>query len=347
MNELLWQAPLLALVGSIAGFLNVLAGGGSLLTLPVLIFLGLPAATANGTNRVAIFIQNISAISGFRKQGVFPWRISLLCTLPALAGAWLGANLAVDIDDQLFKRLLAIIMIGVLIFTAWDPMKRIRVEKMHLTPLRTAALLVSFFFVGIYGGFVQAGVGFLIITALPVGAFGERLGIELNANTSDLEGKVDVRVPNYEADIFLGAGGLYNEDNYFIANGNCFIRDEVFSPALTLGIGFKALVGEVELSRIDYDLASMNFALFGRYDFRKNYYDMPFSVEVGVSGATKPLCFNDTERYIDCTGAVYGHIVHNAAILVGGRYLDMRFDRGAGEVKTKEYAIFFGCKLFI
>lgn len=166
MNDLLWQAPLLALVGSVAGFLNVLAGGGSLLTLPVLIFLGLPAATANGTNRVAVFIQNISAISGFRRQGVFPWRISLLCTLPALAGAWIGANLAVDIDDQMFKRLLAVIMIGVLIFTAWDPMKRIRVEKMHLTPLRTAALLVSFFVVGIYGGFVQAGVGFLIITAL-------------------------------------------------------------------------------------------------------------------------------------------------------------------------------------
>lgn len=166
MNDLLWQAPLLALVGSVAGFLNVLAGGGSLLTLPVLIFLGLPAATANGTNRVAVFIQNISAISGFRRQGVFPWRISLLCTLPALAGAWIGANLAVDIDDQMFKRLLAVIMIGVLIFTAWDPMKRIWVEKMHLTPLRTAALLVSFFVVGIYGGFVQAGVGFLIITAL-------------------------------------------------------------------------------------------------------------------------------------------------------------------------------------
>jgi len=187
----------------------------------------------------------------------------------------------------------------------------------------------------------------LLIVLFPAGAFGERLGIELNANTSDLEGKIDVRVPNYEADIFLGAGGLYNEDNYFIANGNCFIRDEVFSPALTLGIGFKALVGEVEISDIDYDLASMNFALFGRYDFRENYYDMPFSVEVGVSGATKPLCFNDTERYIDCSGTVYGHIVHNAAILVGGRYLNLRFDRGAGEVKTKEYAIFFGCKLFI
>jgi len=166
MNALLWQAPLLAALGVVAGILNVLAGGGSLLTLPVLLFLGLPAALANGTNRVAIFIQNIFAIGGFRRQGVFPWRIALLCTAPALVGAWFGANLAVDIDDQLFRRLLAMIMLGVLAFTTWDPLRKVQLAELRLTTLRVAALLVSFFLVGIYGGFVQAGVGFLIITAL-------------------------------------------------------------------------------------------------------------------------------------------------------------------------------------
>ena len=166
MNELLWQVPLLAMVGVVAGFLNILAGGGSLLTLPVLLFLGLPAAMANGTNRVAIFIQNIFAITGFRRQGVFPLRIALICTGPALLGAWIGANLAIDMDDQLFRRLLALIMLAVLVFTTWDPLRRVQLAEMHLTPLRLLALLGSFFLVGIYGGFVQAGVGFLIITAL-------------------------------------------------------------------------------------------------------------------------------------------------------------------------------------
>jgi len=166
MNELVWQLPLLAGLGIIAGILNVLAGGGSLMTLPVLLFMGLPAATANGTNRVAIFVQNIFAIGGFRKQGVFPWRFALLCTAPALVGAWLGANLAVDIDDQLFKRLLALIMLGVLVLTAWDPFRRIQQSDLHLSPLRLLVLVVSFFIVGIYGGFVQAGVGFIIISAL-------------------------------------------------------------------------------------------------------------------------------------------------------------------------------------
>ena len=163
-----WQIPALKLVGVIAGFLNVLAGGGSLLTLPLLIFFGLPAATANGTNRVAIFCQNIFAITGFKRQGVFPIRLALLCTPPALLGSYLGANLAINVDEMLFRRLLAMIMVGVLLFMVFDPMKRFRSQERPMTPMRTVVLIVSFFGVGVYGGFVQAGVGFLIITALLV-----------------------------------------------------------------------------------------------------------------------------------------------------------------------------------
>ena len=168
IDPYLWQIPALMLVGVIAGFLNVLAGGGSLLTLPLLIFFGLPAATANGTNRVAIFCQNIFAITGFKRQGVFPIRLALLCTPPALLGSYLGANLAINVDEMLFRRLLAMIMIGVLLFMVFDPMKRFRSQERPMTPMRTVVLIVSFFGVGVYGGFVQAGVGFLIITALLV-----------------------------------------------------------------------------------------------------------------------------------------------------------------------------------
>lgn len=168
MDPYVWQLPVLFVVGTVAGILNVLAGGGSLLTLPLLIFMGLPGAMANGTNRVAIFAQNVFAIGSFRKRGVFPVKLALLCTLPALAGSWFGANLAVSMDDLLFKRVLALVMIGVMIFTALDPMKKLRLEERPMTRTRGAVLLLSFFFVGIYGGFVQAGVGFIIITALLV-----------------------------------------------------------------------------------------------------------------------------------------------------------------------------------
>ena len=168
MDPYFWQLPLLFVVGIVAGILNTLAGGGSLLTLPLLIFMGLPSAVANGTNRIAIFCQNIFAIRGFSKRGVMPLQLALLCTPPALLGSWIGANLAIDLDDQVFKQVLALIMIGVLIFTAVDPMKRFRQEDVQFGLWRKSLIVVSFFGVGIYGGFVQAGVGFLIITALLV-----------------------------------------------------------------------------------------------------------------------------------------------------------------------------------
>jgi len=168
MDPYVWQVPVLALVGVLAGFLNVLAGGGSLLTLPLLIFFGLPAATANGTNRIAIFCQNIFAITGFKRQGVFPIRLALICTPPALIGSYFGANLAITVDEMVFRRLLALIMVGVLIFMIIDPMKHLQQAEKPMNPLRLAVLIVSFFGVGVYGGFVQAGVGFLIITGLLV-----------------------------------------------------------------------------------------------------------------------------------------------------------------------------------
>lgn len=168
MDAYFWQLPLLFVVGIVAGILNVLAGGGSLLTLPLLIFMGLPGAIANGTNRIAIFCQNVFAIQGFRKRGVMARDLVLLCTPPALLGSWVGANLAISMDDQLFKRVLALIMIGVLVFTAVDPMKRFRKEDVTLSGLRKVLIVVSFFGVGVYGGFVQAGVGFIVITALLV-----------------------------------------------------------------------------------------------------------------------------------------------------------------------------------
>ena len=166
--ELFWQLPLLFLIGILAGVLNVLAGGGSLLTLPLLIFMGLPSAVANGTNRIAIFCQNLFAIRGFKKRGYFSTELALICTPPALLGSWLGASLAISMDDMVFKRLLAVIMIGVLIFTALDPMKGRRYEGISFETSRKLALAISFFFVGIYGGFVQAGVGFIVIAALMV-----------------------------------------------------------------------------------------------------------------------------------------------------------------------------------
>jgi len=128
----------------------------------------LPAAVANGTNRVAILAPNVVAVPAFRRPGKLPLRLALACTLPALAGSVLGARLAVDVDDALFRRILALVMLGVGVLTLVDPARRLRVAPRAVTPARTVALAASFLAVGFYGGFVQAGVGFIIIAALLV-----------------------------------------------------------------------------------------------------------------------------------------------------------------------------------
>lgn len=110
----IWQIPVIFTIGVIAGFINTLAGGGSLLTLPMLIFLGLPTAVANGTNRLAITVQSIFAVAGFRKKGISDFKSSLLLSIPVLIGSAVGAKLSMDVSDVLFKRILAVIMLFVL-----------------------------------------------------------------------------------------------------------------------------------------------------------------------------------------------------------------------------------------
>ena len=167
--QLVWQIPLILITGFAAGFVNVMSGGGSLLTLPVLIFRGLPAAKANSTNRIAITIQCASGVAGFHRKGFSDFlRFSALLVLPAITGALIGANIAVDMPDVLFKRVLAAIMVGVLGLTLFSSARKSQGESVTpcLSWKRKIAAMSVYFLIGIYGGFIQAGVGFIIIAAL-------------------------------------------------------------------------------------------------------------------------------------------------------------------------------------
>ncbi|WKN42040.1 sulfite exporter TauE/SafE family protein [Tunicatimonas pelagia] len=153
--------------GFAAGFINTVAGGGSLISLPILIFLGLPPAVANASNRVAIFSQNIFGVLGFKSKGVSAFPFSLWLGLSALVGAVIGAKIAVDIPEDLFNKLLAIIMIVVVAFIIKKSVQKEGAELLERMGTKHQVVSIAlFFFVGIWGGFIQAGVGFLIIMVL-------------------------------------------------------------------------------------------------------------------------------------------------------------------------------------
>ncbi len=162
----------LGVVGLVAGTLNVMAGGGSFLTLPVMIFLGLPAGVANGTNRVAILVQNVGAVWSFRRHRLLARGWLASAALPALVGAGLGTWLAVQIGDRSFERILAALMVVITVWTIWDPVGRRRPREElgeGMGPLARWGLALGFFGAGVYGGFVQAGIGFLLLTLTTLG----------------------------------------------------------------------------------------------------------------------------------------------------------------------------------
>ncbi len=140
--------------------LNVVAGGGSFLTLPTLIFLGLPHDVANGTNRLAILIQTGAAAASFHRAGAAPVRLLGRLGIAAALGAGTGSLLAVRVGEATFLRALAIVMVAFTLFQLLG--NRTEPDASAPPPERAGpALLAGFLLVGLYGGFVQAGVGFL------------------------------------------------------------------------------------------------------------------------------------------------------------------------------------------
>lgn len=153
-------------VGFVVGFVNTVAGGGSLLTLPVLIFLGLPSSVANGTNRVAIVIQTALATAGFKSKGVSTFPFNVYLGISSLIGAIIGAYIAVDIRGATFNRILAIIMVIVVLVILFKPKINLVEFQERITGKYLWLGILAFFFFGIYGGFINAGIGFIIILFL-------------------------------------------------------------------------------------------------------------------------------------------------------------------------------------
>jgi uncharacterized membrane protein YfcA len=160
------QIIIVIVVGIVGGFFNTLAGGGSLLTVPALIFVGLPATVANGTNRVAILVNSATAVAGFKQHGVADFKFSLGLSVPAVVGAIVGAWLAAGMPDTSFEKVLAAVMLLAVGLILWNPTRRWQEGRAVLSPRRRLLAMIAFFFVGVYGGFIQAAVGFIIIAAL-------------------------------------------------------------------------------------------------------------------------------------------------------------------------------------
>lgn len=158
--------PAVIAAGFGCGFINTLAGSGSLITLPLLIFIGLPANVANGTNRVGVLIQNLVSAGSFRQQQMLDLRQGLMLATPAIFGSLFGAQIAVNLDEQMMRRTIGALMVVMLIIMLVHPDRWLRSPTEPVQHRPGWGQLLLFFAIGIYGGFIQAGVGIFLLTGL-------------------------------------------------------------------------------------------------------------------------------------------------------------------------------------
>ena len=171
MNESVLSFLLIFGVGLVAGFASTMAGVSSFLTLAVLEFAGLPSAMANGTNRIAVEARNLMAVLGFRSKGVFDLKLSVRLAIPTLLGAVLGAYIVIDLPTEVFHRILAVVIIIMLIPILFDAKKWIKTRWLkpqgsQISPRQRLVIYLAFFAVGVYGGAIHAGIGFILIAML-------------------------------------------------------------------------------------------------------------------------------------------------------------------------------------
>ena len=238
-------AALLAATGFMAGVLNVVAGGGSFLTLPVLIFVGLPPTEANATNRVAVLTQNVGAVWSFHRHRVLEWRRTVDMVVPALAGSVLGSWAALKVGDRGFQRILALLMLAVTLWTLLDPRTRGATRERE-TGLGRAAVWAAFFVVGLYGGFVQAGIGFLIL------AVTTQAGFDLVRGNA-LKVLVVLLLTVLSLAIFAGAGKVRWLPGFVLGAGS--LLGGLLGARLTVLKGHRWIHGVVTVTVVAFALA--------------------------------------------------------------------------------------------
>ncbi|WP_051062545.1 sulfite exporter TauE/SafE family protein [Ilumatobacter nonamiensis] len=203
-----WEAVLLLVGGLAAGVINTMAGGGSALTVPLLVLAGVPGNQANGSNRVGVLTSSAAAVAAFRGEGVDGLKGSQRILVPAVIGSLIGAFGISQVADETFETIFGYLLIPIIILTIFKPK-----PAPDATPWSPPVTMGVFFLIGCYGGAFQAGVGLVMLAALT------RAGYDLVTANS-----VKVLVNLIVTVIALPV---------FVLQGNV-----VWAPALVLAAGF-------------------------------------------------------------------------------------------------------------
>lgn len=145
------------------------AGGGSMLVVPFLIFIGLPANVANATNRVAILLQSIVSTATFKQKKILDFRTDYKLLVPTTLGSIAGALAAVDINAAILEKIIGGLLIILFFMLLLDPNTWVKANADKAKAKNPVVRFLIFFGIGFYGGFIQIGVGFFMLAGLVLG----------------------------------------------------------------------------------------------------------------------------------------------------------------------------------
>ena len=249
---------ILIVSGIIVGAINTLAGGGSIVTVTMLTALGLPITIANGTNRIAVFLQNFTSTITFLRKGAFNLKHGFMLSIPVIIGNVVGSLVASNIDDRIFKICFGVILVVILLYLIFD--SRIKMKEGHNIDIKPYHYL-WFLLIGFYGGYIYVGIGYLIlaitlwsmrmdiVTANAIKGFVIFVATPFSLIVFMLNGQID-----YLFGLPHGVGNIIGSvlaSHYAVNWGKGFIK--AFTLIIVL-ICFADLVGLISLHDIFYSM---------------------------------------------------------------------------------------------
>jgi len=161
---------LLILAGFMVGVINTIAGSGTVITYSLFMMLGLPVNMANGTIRLGVIMQTLASTLSFKKHNALDWKKGFKLAIPVVIGSIVGAQIAVEINDAIFEKILAVVLIIMLFFIFYRPERWLKDQVHKIQSKPTFIQLFLFFIMGLYGGFIHIGVGIFMLSVLVLNA---------------------------------------------------------------------------------------------------------------------------------------------------------------------------------
>ena len=191
--------------------------------------------------------------------------------------------------------------------------------------------------------------GFIVFIAIITSgiSFADTYHFRLSASRSALEGRFDVTRDIDHGFLTAGIGAVYgnNSDDYKIADVKLTLGNEILVPGLRCDLGFKGLLGNVEKDHEDGDLMSLGFMLSAAYEIPRTVSPVPVELSAAVCASPEPLCFLDSERYLEIGTNLSFHIIRNGAIVLGYKYIKVRIDEDPGHWNMSDDVVFIGLQL--